>query len=449
MQRRNHPNNLAVYQAAAAQAQQRGGSIMNNEEAALLLQQRTEAITGGTGELKLTRELIECLAMAQGMQDGLAGLGLDASTLEYLPNKHLIRSFCTSIPIPFSAFDGIRRSKHKVELTQAQEENVLKSFEKLVKPQEDKGQGSSSRLTKEISVPLPFVSAFFDQRCPELRNGVLANSRSGATYLLLSVITGHQGLCSRCLKAGANPNNMSFLRDENPQLGEMMHGYSPMFIAVLAEQIAVMDLLSSCGGSVHVYDRWGRTPLHAAVAMNSVEVVQWLLAKGAPRYVGDCLNLVPAESAEEDYFPELAMPNLALRGTPPKPPLSYFLEASGQSARGGEQDGEKATNETEGKASGKDEAGAGAASVTAAEAAAARQFSHIDKDDPDRKLQLCHCHSGRPSGYCGCVDDMYMRWSLDRLTSTWSRGVDYAGLAQRQNAVEEQKRQTTTNRRRK
>lgn len=334
------------------------------------------------------RDVIECITAAKGVQDSFAQLNLDVTPYSYLSggvDDTLIRSFCSSIPIPFHAFNGIRRSKGKVELNPAQRENAYKAFDKL-REKEPKDA--------DISASLPFVSVFFYQRCPDLHHNEETPPAEGATFLLLSVITGDKELCQRCLALGANPNNMSFLREENMIGSDMCHGYSPMFMAVLAEQIEILDLLKANGGTIHVYDRWGRTPLHAAVAMNSVEVVQWLLANGAPRYLGDCLNILPAESAEEDYFPELAMPNPALTGFPPKPSLSYFLELVDESkAAENALNGERA------------------------------------------KLDPCHCHSGRPKGYCGCVDDMYYRWSLDRLNSQWSAGVRFYELAQRSTKI--------------
>lgn len=329
------------------------------------------------------RDMIECFAVPKGVQDGLAHLGLSA--YDYLPGEDCIRSFCSSIPIPFHAFNGIRASQGKVELSPVQRDNVLKAFDKLV-------EGVDA--AKEISEPLPFVTAFFYKLCPDLQRGNTSQQPAeGATYLLLSVITGDTELCQRCLKAGANPNNMSFLREEADMGTDMFHGYSPMFMAVLAEQIEIMNILSEAGGIVHVYDRWGRTPLHAAVAMNSVDVVQWLLAKGAPRYVGDCLNILPAESAEEDYFPDLAMPNPALCGFPKKPSIDYFIEL----VEGTKMPGPNFTPRS----------------------------TCLEKEHIER----CHCRSERPKGFCGCVDDMFYRWSMDRLDAMWNPGVDFFALS--------------------
>ncbi|CCW64769.1 unnamed protein product [Phytomonas sp. EM1] len=410
----------------------------------------------GSNSSSVSQQMLECLAISQGVKDGLA-LGLDR--YNFSEQSHHARGFCTSVPIPFIAFEGIRRSRHKVQLTPTQEENVMKSFDKLMRPPEEASSpgaptsNTSSpphKFVKEISAPLPFVSVFIDQHCPELRNGVAtASPASGATYLLLSVVTGHTKLCAQCLNAGANPNDVSFLKDENPAEDEMSHGYSPIFIAALAEQIEIMDLLSSYGGSVRIYDRWGRTPLHAAVAINSPEVVQWLLAKGAPRYLGDCLNLIPAESAEEDYFPDLAMPNVALYGDPSLPPISYMAPLiSPKRAPSQELSNDKhqtlnlspiESSTAEDTKENAIEEGAKISSLETADdnaSGSALPTSEVKAKEADPQadeiIVKCHCHSGRPAGYCGCVDDMYLRWSFDRLKTTWCPGIDFVKLARQQ-----------------
>ncbi|CCW68815.1 unnamed protein product [Phytomonas sp. Hart1] len=414
----------------------------------------------GSDYSSVSQQMLECLSINQGVKDGLT-LGLDR--YNFSGQNRRARGFCTSVPIPFSAFEGIQRSKHNVQLTANQEENVMKSFDKLVKPSDESSSSGSptgsppflpQKVVKEISTPLPFVSVFIDQHCPELRNGVTtASPASGATYLLLSVVTGHTRLCGMCLKAGANPNNVSFLKDENPAEEEMSHGYSPIFIAALAEQIEIMDLLSMYGGSVRVYDRWGRTPLHAAVAINSPEVVQWLLGKGAPRYLGDCLNLIPAESAEEDYFPDLAMPNAALYGGPSLPPNSYFSQQvlpEQAQLQGSNNERHQTLNLspieaslTEVKTSDVKEdviektvnvSSPEKADDSASISALATSDIKIKEANPEahENIVKCHCHSGRAAGYCGCVDDMYLRWSFDRLKTTWCPAVDFVKLARQQ-----------------
>ncbi|CAJ1011955.1 putative Ankyrin repeat (3 copies)/Ankyrin repeat (many copies) [Leishmania naiffi] len=406
---------LAVYQAL----QQSGGlsALEDDTATALYLSQNAAA----TGELNFTPGLLERLT--KRLDKG--GMVLDPfCSYDYADRRH-IRNFSMSIPIPFSAFDGIRRSKHQVQLTAAQEENVLKSFSKLLNGEDTKKNGATppAKGAREISVALPFVSAFFDQRCPELHNSVLTGSREGATYLLLSIITGHKELCAKCLKAGANPNNMSFLRDESPAPGDMFHGYSPVFMAVLAEQVDILELLCSSGGSIHVYDRWGRTPLHAAMALESTETVQWLLAKGAPLYVPDGFGILPADSCVGTQYAEYSMPMLALQESPKCPPPSYFNEAAKSWATPVPENKSKAE-----KGPTKD------AAATSSDGSAA---------EGEARMEPCRCHSGRPVGFCGCIDDMLVRWARDRLSTEWSPGVNFSELAKKQAAAEEERKRTT------
>jgi hypothetical protein len=253
----------------------------------------------------------------------------------------ILRGFCYTAPLPWSTFLRLRRSWGQIKLTEAQEENVYKALEKI--PQ---GIG-------KIYDSLPFVSAFIDKHCPELRVTSLSVPRPGSTLLLLSVITGNVALCTKCLQLGANPNSCKFLTDTDVGENELRHGYSPMFLACICEQIEIMELLRQHGGSIHTMDRWGRTPLHAAAAMGSSEVLQWLLREGAPRKVVDCDLLVPGEMCVGKVLDALAEPSVLLR-------------------------------------------------------------------TPTELRRRCSCSSGKLFLNCGCVDDMYSRWYLDRLKSQWS-----------------------------
>lgn len=465
MQRKYNSSNaqrLAVYQAL--QQNNLNAALDDDSPNALYLSSNPP----GNGDLPIPPALLEHLTKGfdKGAMGNMSNMMMDSFyTCDYTDRRH-IRNFSMSIPIPFSAFDGIRRSKHQVQLTAAQEENVLKSFDKLLNGDDANGgkkagggggsSGSSvpsAKGAREISVALPFVSAFFDQRCPELRNGVLTSSREGATYLLLSVITGHKELCAKCLKTGANPNNMAFLRDEAPAAGDMFHGYSPVFMAVLAEQLEILDLLSSCSGSVHVYDRWGRTPLHAAMAMESVETVQWLLAKGAPLYIPDGFGILPADSCVGNQFADYSMPMLALQQPPACPPPSYFAETSRSGLSPDPESGDKTNKETSAAGTANNNAAntttAASPASAAADGAGAAAASATSSPAPTKgeapRFELCHCHSGRPVGYCGCVDDMLVRWSRDRLNTEWSPGVDFSALAKKQAATEEERKRAAYN----
>lgn len=364
----------------------------------------------------IRRDMMECLSVSKGVHDGLQ-LDSQFSPLEscsfYSTSSLGIRNYCSSIPIAFHSFQGIRKSNGPVELDASRRSHIERGFEKLLADIEQSNSNSqdnakgagvlgppsnpSSTPKRDISEPQVGVRAFFDYLCPELKQDEEKPSAEGATFLLLSVITGDKTLCQRCLAAGANPNNMSFLSEVRPLKSDMSHGYSPVFIAVLAEQIEILEMLCAVGGTVHIYDRWGRTPLHAAVATNSVAMVQWLMAKGAPRYLGDCLSILPAESAEEDYFPELAMPNPALTGYPKKPSIDYFIALVEETT----QRSEPQAQQHGGKNSG-------------------ISLSSVGRTLKKEHIELCHCHSGRPKGFCGCVDDMFLRWSMDRIDAMWN-----------------------------
>eukprot|EP00744_Colponema_vietnamica_P008288 GILI01011839.1.p1 GENE.GILI01011839.1~~GILI01011839.1.p1 ORF type:complete len:477 (+),score=63.57 GILI01011839.1:30-1460(+) len=206
-----------------------------------------------------------------------------------------LRTYAESCPLPWNTFLRLRKSwGQPIKLTEAQEENIFRAIEKI--PQ---GVGS-------IHDSLPFVTAFLEKHCPELKSSkVVTEPRHGTTLLLLSVITGNAKLCYECLKLGANPNNCSFLTDLDAPDNRLRHGYSPMFMACICEQVEIMTMLRQHGGSIHVTDRWGRTPLHAAAAMGSKEVLTWLVAEGAPRKVVDIDLQKPGEVCEGKVIPAL------------------------------------------------------------------------------------------------------------------------------------------------
>lgn len=214
-----------------------------------------------------------------------------------------LRTYAESCPLPWNTFLRLRKSwGQPIKLTEAQEENIFRAIEKI--PQ---GVGS-------IHDSLPFVTAFLEKHCPELKSSKVATEpRQGTTLLLLSVITGNTKLCYECLKLGANPNNCSFLTDLDAPDNRLRHGYSPMFMACICEQVEIMTMLRQHGGSIHVTDRWGRTPLHAAAAMGSKEVMAWLVAEGAPRKVVDIDLQKPGEVCEGKVIPALATTSALFR----------------------------------------------------------------------------------------------------------------------------------------
>ncbi|EAN77826.1 Ankyrin repeats (3 copies), putative [Trypanosoma equiperdum] len=299
----------------------------------------------------------------------------------------VLRSFRTAPAISWESFQVIR--KGKVVLGGAHEGAIAEDLAKLSNIY-NKTDGPTSTNTNsnnpsgargnDINLPVKSIGKFLEDQLPGLCDKRGDSLYRGATFLLLGVLTGNIALAERCLEWGANPNEMSFLSEPFATLDQMRHGYSPMFVAIITGNIAMMNLLHSAGGSLIVYDRWGRTPLHAALALADREVIQWLVEKGAPRCLGNTAPVLQGVT----MCPDLSPVNLALN---PRPKLSI-----------GHQVG----------LPGNDEA------------------KIVDMKEGDtEKAALCHCWSGLPKGYCGCIDDMFLRWSYDRLHSRWQPGITF------------------------
>lgn len=302
-------------------------------------------------------------------------------------DRHLLRSFCTTPVIPWSAFDELRRESMLIGEEHAK--NIAEDLAKLTSSNGDSSIGDGDNNNNDnsntnnctsmylaigqsrIAEPVKSIGKLFEELFPMLCATKCGSLHRGATFLMLAVITGNVELARRCIELGANPNNMSFLSDQDVAINQMQHGYSPMFISIITGKIEMMSLLHHYGGSLYVYDRWGRSPLQAAVAIGNTEVIEWLLSKGAPRCIGSCVPIFQ----DTAKFPALAQPHPTLMRRP------------------GSRDGGK------------------------------------QKDGDDEHLVSCHCRSGRPKGYCGCVDDMFLRWSFDRLQTRWLPGLDLSTLA--------------------
>lgn len=327
---------------------------------------------GTAGQL---RRMLACddkghFPLSERDDDSLAAEASSSTSSVHIDPK-ILRGYNWSPPLPWSTFLRLRRSWGQIKLTPQQEENVFKALEKSP--------------PGKIHDALPFVSAFIDKHCPELRHKNLAVPRPGATFLLLSVITGNLELCRRCIELGANPNSCKFLTDADAPDNQMRHGYSPMFLACICEQLEIMELLRQHGGSIHIVDRWGRTPLHAAAAMGSTEVLRWLMKEGAPRKVVDVDLQMPGELCVGKVIPQLSQPSLVFTQRPAGPDgqrLPLYCTCCRDRC-----DPDEA-------------APAGSSGPVAAAKAAV-----------DQKREM---------GRCGCVDDMYTRWYADRLRSNWS-----------------------------
>ncbi|KAI1169783.1 ankyrin [Nemania sp. FL0916] len=100
--------------------------------------------------------------------------------------------------------------------------------------------------------------------------------------------------------------------------GAVFHGRSAMLLAACSGRIDMLQALTSQGADVDalpdnedVYenakerDDWG-APLHGAAGNGQVEVVKWLLGRGARKDVRNYRGLVPREVAERKGYGECA-----------------------------------------------------------------------------------------------------------------------------------------------
>ena len=225
----------------------------------------------------------------------------EASTEATFENPWLVVNYTTDPPIPWRLFRGLRKSSGEaIELTEAQEKNVVKAMARV-----SQGQGN-------IEDSLPFVSALIDKHASELRNW---SNRRGATFLILAIMTGHKEMVKSCLELRADPNSTMFLSctDEQAQPAMTRHGYTPLFLAVICQQYEIAQMLYDVGGSVNVSDRWGRTPLHAACAFDDEEAIKFLLKHHAYRERFDRDHARPGETSIGHRHPAIRRPHPLLR----------------------------------------------------------------------------------------------------------------------------------------
>lgn len=289
-------------------------------------------------------------AMGSSEEDSDGGsMVAEVSSTGSSPDVKLLRYHCLDAPLQWSVFVRLRKSWGDLSLTEVQQTAVKKAIEKI-----KSGQG-------RIDDTQPFVSAIVERHCPDLKPQSKSGPREGCTFLLLAVITGDLALLKTCLELGANPNDVRFLTEPNALPSYVRHGFTPFFMACICERIDCMAVLHGSGASLHVSDRWGRTPLHAAAALGNASVVEWLLAHGAPRLVTDRDSFRPGE---------MCVGRVLLPG-----PADHVLL----------RDDAKALFDAK----------------------------------PSTDAQECACGSTRPRGACGCFDDMHLRWFADRVSAQW------------------------------
>lgn len=326
-------------------------------------------------------------------EDSVAAEASSSTSSVVGTDPKILRGYCWSPPLQWSTFLRLRRTWGDIALSPQQEDNVFKALEKMVD-------------ANKAHETLPFVSAFIDKHCPELRHkgGMhTPRPRPGATFLILAVITGNARLCRRCLELGANPNNTKFLSDPDVAEGQMNHGYSAMFLACICEQLEVMQLLRDHGGSIHVVDRWGRTPLHAAASMGSMEVLKWLLREGAPRKVVDVDLQMPGGLCVGKVIPSLSQTPLLF--LTPQSATQAVPTSSGSLPPSASIDVNLLCS---------------CCRELVKSKIADGSFDQEYKDlQPAARTPVTYI------GRCGCVDDMYTRWYADRLTSRWSTAFPF------------------------
>ena len=110
-----------------------------------------------------------------------------------------------------------------------------------------------------------------------------------------AVAQGDKNQVKRLLRNGVGPNDASQIPDE---------GYTPLHIAVGEDRVDIADLLVRAGAKLEAKDLDGRTALHRATWIGSVESTKWLLGQGADVLAMDKQGKTPIDLAlEHNYAP--------------------------------------------------------------------------------------------------------------------------------------------------
>ena len=85
--------------------------------------------------------------------------------------------------------------------------------------------------------------------------------------------------------------------DVNAATGDFK--YSPLHLAVFAENTQVADLLIASGAQIEATDKWGRTPLHCTATHQRLQTAELLLSKGAQVNLKDEKGRTPLACARK------------------------------------------------------------------------------------------------------------------------------------------------------
>jgi len=134
----------------------------------------------------------------------------------------------------------------------------------------------------------------------------------GASALYWSVFAGDRDSAQLLLDRGARLSG-------RVSLGGLLPPWTPIQIATMMDDPAMVSLLAERGASVNDGDSFSVTPLSRAVLRNSVDVARVLISKGAKINQVDQLGMTPLLYAATRDFGDTKMAELLLvSGADPK-----------------------------------------------------------------------------------------------------------------------------------
>jgi len=129
--------------------------------------------------------------------------------------------------------------------------------------------------------------------------------------IAFTVIYIHYIQCSAAERAiqAKSPAGLTIVLDKHPELlnrPNKKNGFTPLHLAVMANQTNMVELLLARGAALDAADRYGLTPLHKAAAFNRLEFARMLMDNGAdPQAFGlkyGLIRVAPIHLAAEAGF---------------------------------------------------------------------------------------------------------------------------------------------------